>query len=118
MKVVIVEGWFLGAVIIDCAFSVISASIFRTADPDSHIIILNKEALLDVYLQLTWIFLQNYKIDQWQLCGLVAVHMIVLKYFVMIFDTLLSFHCDTMDDYVGKLDNSGNIIIINELAYL
>lgn len=77
----IVEGCFLGASTADCGILVISASVFRTAGLDSHAIIFNKEALLDVYLKVTWVVFHNYhKIDKWQQCDVVNVHMIGLKF--------------------------------------
>lgn len=58
--VVIVEGYFMGAITTDGGVEMISTSVFRTAGLDSHIIIFNKEALFDVYLQLTRIVFHNY----------------------------------------------------------
>ena len=48
----IVEGYFMRAITTDGGIEMISTSIFRTAGLDGHVIIFNKEALLDVYLQL------------------------------------------------------------------
>lgn len=46
-----VERCFLGKATADGGIFMISTLIFQTTCLDSHVIIFNKEALLDVYLQ-------------------------------------------------------------------
>ena len=105
--VVIVEGCFLTAVTADCGTAVISTSIFRTDGLDSYVIIFNKEALLDVYLQLTQIVFHHYhKLGKWQQCGVVEVHDCVEILFLLLMSsvTLLSLHVPIY--IAGIIDNS------------